>query len=201
MKIGILALQGNFNKHAELCTTLGLLPVEVRYFRQLEQIQGLIIPGGESTTMTRLMERESFYPVIGEFGKSFPVLGTCAGLILMAREVPDERVHCLGLLDITVNRNAFGRQVHSFTDQLMVDTGGQVQKIPATFIRAPGITSLSKQVNILSVYRDKPVAVRQGLHLGLSFHPELDGVTIFHEIAFNLKPVPEAGTKQQSYAA
>ncbi len=200
MKVGILALQGNFSKHAELCARLDLNPVNIRYPRQLEMVEGLILPGGESTTMSKLMKQQDFYPTIQEFGKSYPLLGTCAGLILMAKEVQDERVQCLDLLNITASRNAFGRQIHSFVDKLTVRTADQKAKIVATFIRAPRILSVGEGVEILSTYGGEAVAVKQGRHVALSFHPELNGEPLFHELAFRTRGV-KALEKQPSYAA
>jgi 5'-phosphate synthase pdxT subunit len=201
LKVGILALQGNFLKHAELCARLDLNPVEIRYPRQLEEVEGLILPGGESTTMSKLMKQQGFFSAIQGFGKSFPILGTCAGLILMAKEVQDERIHCLGLLNITASRNAFGRQIHSFVDQVTVTTANQESKISATFIRAPRILSVGKGVEILSTYQGEAVAVKQGRHLALSFHPELNGEPLFHELVFKARQRVKALEKQQSYAA
>ncbi|NOZ03330.1 MAG: pyridoxal 5'-phosphate synthase glutaminase subunit PdxT [FCB group bacterium] len=184
MKVGVLSLQGDFAKHHRILEVLGMEPVNVRYPRQLDGVEGLIIPGGESTTMTKLIRRNHFFEPLIEFGKSNPVMGTCAGLILMATEVPDARVNPLGLLDITVERNAYGRQVHSFTDALKVSVNQHHTRIPATFIRAPKITALGDGVRVVAVYRDEPVAVQQDKHIGLAFHPELDDVPFFHNILF-----------------
>ena len=184
MKIGILALQGDFNKHSFILEKLDLEPTFVRYPSDLNRIRGLIIPGGESTTMTKLMDRAGFYKAITTFANTNPVLGTCAGLIMMSNKAKDRRIKTLGLLDVDVERNASGRQIHSFCELLNVDINSKSQPIDATFIRAPKIVRYGRNVNVLATFSGSPCAVQSGLHLGLSFHPELNGVTIFHEFVF-----------------
>jgi len=184
MKIGVLALQGDFQKHCQILNNLGLIPELIRYPRQLEQVEGLIIPGGESTTMSDLINRAMFYEEIRNFSKSFPVLGTCAGLIMMANKVLHIKIKPLSLLNISVERNAYGSQIHSFTNNLAIDINGEHSSVQATFIRAPKITYKAPAVEILSVHNQETVAVRQGKHIGLAFHPELDNVLFFHELAF-----------------
>ena len=184
MKIGILALQGDFNKHGLILEQLGLEPTLVQYPSDLDHVRGLIIPGGESTTMTKLMDRAGFYKAITAFANTNPVLGTCAGLIMMSNKAKDRRIKTLGLLDVDVERNASGRQIHSFCELLNVDINSKSQPIDATFIRAPKIVRYGRNVNVLATFSGSPCAVQSGLHLGLSFHPELNGVTIFHEFVF-----------------
>ena len=184
MKIGILALQGDFNKHSLILKKLDLEPTLVRYPSDLNRISGLIIPGGESTTMTKLMDRAGFYKAITSFANTNPVLGTCAGLIMMSNQAKDKRIKTLGLLDVDVERNASGRQIHSICVPLNVDIIGKSQPMDATFIRAPKIVRCGPNVNVLATFNGSPCAVQSGLHLGLSFHPELNGVSIFHEFAF-----------------
>jgi len=184
MKIGILALQGDFNKHSLILEKLDLEPTLVRYPSDLNRISGLIIPGGESTTMTKLMDRARFYESITSFANTNPVLGTCAGLIMMSNQAKDRRIKTLGLLDVDVERNASGRQIHSLCELLNIDINGKSQPMDATFIRAPKIVRCGPNVNVLATFNDSPCAVQSGLHLGLSFHPELNGVSIFHEFAF-----------------
>ena len=188
MKIGILALQGDFNKHRLILEQLDLEPTLVQYPSDLDHVRGLIIPGGESTTMTKLMDRAGFYKAITTFANTNPVLGTCAGLIMMSTKAKDRRIKTLGLLDVDVERNASGRQIHSFCELLNVDINSKSQPIDATFIRAPRIVRYGRNVNVLATFSGSPCAVQSGLHLGLSFHPELNGVTIFHEFVFK-KPV------------
>ena len=184
MKIGILALQGDFNKHRLILEQLELEQSLVRYPSDLNHVGGLIIPGGESTTMTKLMDRAGFYKAITSFANTNPVLGTCAGLIMMSNKAKDRRITTLGLLDVDVERNASGRQIHSFCELLNVDINSKSQPIDATFIRAPKIVRYGRNVNVLATFSGSPCAVQSGLHLGLSFHPELNGVTIFHEFIF-----------------
>ena len=134
--------------------------------------------------MTKLMTRSGFYEYITSFANTNPVLGTCAGLIMMSNQAKDRRIKTLGLLDVDVERNASGRQIHSFCELLNVDINGKSQSTEATFIRAPIIVRYGLKVNVLATFKGSPCAVQSGLHLGLSFHPELNGVTIFHEFAF-----------------
>jgi len=184
MKIGILALQGDFNKHGLILEQLDLEPALVRYPSDLNHVNGLIIPGGESTTITKLMDRAGFYESIISFANTNPVLGTCAGLIMMSYQAKDRRIKTLGLLDVDVERNASGRQIHSLCKLLNVNINGKSQPIDATFIRAPKIIRYGPDINVLATFNESPCAVQSGLHLGLSFHPELNGITIFHEFAF-----------------
>ena len=184
MKIGILALQGDFNKHRLIPEKLDLEPTLVQYPSDLDHVRGLIIPGGESTTMTKLMTRSGFYEYITSFANTNPVLGTCAGLIMMSNQAKDKRIKTLGLLDVDVERNASGRQIHSICVPLNVDIIGKSQPMDATFIRAPKIVRCGPNVNVLATFNGSPCAVQSGLHLGLSFLPELNGVSIFHEFAF-----------------
>ena len=184
MNIGVLALQGGYQRHVEILTSLSIETTKIRYSKDFLNIDGLIIPGGESTTMTKLMTRSGFYKYITSFANTNPVLGTCAGLIMMSNQAKDKRIKTLGLLDVDVERNASGRQIHSICVPLNVDIIGKSQPIDATFIRAPKIVRCGPNVNVLATFNGSPCAVQSGLHLGLSFHPELNGVSIFHEFAF-----------------
>jgi len=165
-RIGVLAVQGGFQRHVEHLTEAGADPVEVRLPGDLDGLDGLILPGGESTTIVMGIENAGLAPAIlahHEAGK--PVLGTCAGMIVSGQE------H-LGLIDITTKRNAFGRQLASFEDDIGV--AGIVEgTIRAVFIRAPWVKSTGTGVEVLSTVREHPVAVRQGNVTALSFHPEL----------------------------
>ncbi len=183
--IGVLALQGDYEKHIQILDQLDMASTEVRYPEQLDSIEGLIIPGGESTTMTDLMQRVGFHNPIREFSAKKPILGTCAGLIIMAKPVDDSRIEPLHILDVDVDRNAYGRQVHSFTDHLPVTLNGKSNSTKATFIRAPKISRIGPSVEVISTYEGEPVAVKQDHHVGLAFHPELDGVTLFHQFVFS----------------
>jgi 5'-phosphate synthase pdxT subunit len=186
-KIGVLALQGDFEKHHQLLAELGLESISVRTQDCLERVEGLVIPGGESTTLSILMESDNFVSSIQSFGKTYPILGTCAGLIMMAKSVLDQRINPLGLLDIQVNRNAYGRQIQSSTELIQMHWKDTIHAIPATMIRAPKIEKVGDDVKILAEWNGAPVAVMEGHHIGINFHPELNKVSLFHEILFQPK--------------
>jgi 5'-phosphate synthase pdxT subunit len=171
MRIGVLALQGNFREHAAMLRRLGAQPVEVRKPEQLEGLDGLVIPGGESTTFMRLMRLYGLEDAIRRFGQ--PVLGTCAGLIVLDRE------H-LGLVDLEVARNAYGRQVASFEADL--DLAGEEKPLRGIFIRAPWVEKAGAGVDVLAELDGKPVLLRQGRFLVATFHPELTDDSRVHEL-------------------
>jgi pyridoxal 5'-phosphate synthase pdxT subunit len=171
--VGVLALQGDFEAHAKIVRSLGAEPREVRTPAELDGLDALIIPGGESTVMTLGIEREGLAePLRDLVHKGTPVLGTCAGMIML------DRAH-LGLLDVTTRRNAFGRQVRSFEADLDVDgiPGGPMH---AVFIRAPWVAEHGPAVEVLARVEEHPVAIRQGNMLAVSFHPELSGDDRLH---------------------
>jgi pyridoxal 5'-phosphate synthase pdxT subunit len=173
--VGILALQGDFEAHAHTLRALGADPVEVRVPADLELLDALIIPGGESTVMTLGIEREGLAaPLRSLVADGTPVLGTCAGMIMLDRD------H-LGLLDVTTRRNAFGRQLRSFEADLDLD-GVEGGPVHAVFIRAPWVAERGPEVEVLASVDQHPVAVRQGNLLAVSFHPELTGETRLHEL-------------------
>ncbi len=202
MKIGVLALQGDYSQHQSILARLEYQCRLVRYHQDLENLDGLILPGGESTTQTRLLAQNHLLIPLKQFAQSQPVLGTCAGLILMARKVQDPRVECLQLLDVEVDRNAYGRQIHSFNERLQVRIRGSTVTLPATFIRAPRIIRIGREVTVLAEHEGLPCAVQEGKHVGLSFHPELDGVPTFHEYCFNpARSYPRKLAKASSHAA
>jgi len=169
--IGVLALQGAFQRHLDMLRRLGISGRLVRYADELRQCDGLIIPGGESTTMTRLLEREGLWEPVAEFLEKKPVFGTCAGAILLARTVKDPRVKPFGRIEMEAVRNAYGRQVDSFTTEIAIPKL-QVESFPAVFIRAPKFLVLP-EVEILAELKGEPVLVRQGSALAAAFHPEL----------------------------
>jgi len=169
-RIGILAVQGNFREHAEVLRRLGADPVEVRRPEQLEELEGLVIPGGESTAIMRLVRLYGLEDAIRAFTR--PVLGTCAGMILLDRE------H-LGLLDVEVARNAYGRQVASFEADL--ELAGDERPLRGVFIRAPRVVEAGPEVEVLAELDGEPVLLRQGRLLVASFHPELTDDTRVHE--------------------
>ena len=159
----------------------GLTERQVRYGHDLRGLAALIIPGGESSTISALLDQEGLREAVEQFARERPVMGTCAGLILMARDASDARVLPLRLLDVTVDRNGWGRQIHSFTTSLKVAFDDGPESVPAVFIRAPRILSLGAGVDVLAEVDGEPVMVRQGLHLGMSFHPELTDDTRIHD--------------------
>ena len=171
MRIGVLALQGNFREHAAMLRRLGVEAVEVRKPDQLEGLDGLVVPGGESTTFLRLMRLYGLDASIREFAQ--PVFGTCAGMIVLDRE------H-LGLVDIGVDRNAYGRQVASFEADL--ELAGEETPLRGVFIRAPRVRDVGDDVEVLAERDGEPVLVRQGRFLVASFHPELTEDTRVHEL-------------------
>lgn len=172
-RVGVLAVQGGFSKHAAMLHRLDAEPVCVKKPQELEACEALIIPGGESTTMSRSIQYIQLRAPLLQFAKSKPVFGTCAGLILMAKTCHDPLVDCLGLLDVEVRRNAFGRQADSFSAALEVTLDKKVSSIRGVFIRAPQITAIGAGVNILAAYNGSPALVQQEMYLGASFHPEL----------------------------
>ena len=168
MKIGVLALQGAVREHIRHIELSGHEGIAIKRVEQLEEIDGLILPGGESTTLRRLMDLYGFKEKLQQ--SDLPMFGTCAGLIVLAKHVEGETGY-LKKLDITVERNSFGRQVDSFESEL--DIKGIAEDIVGVFIRAPHIASVEDGVEVLSTVGDKIVAVKQGNYLGVSFHPEL----------------------------
>ncbi len=179
--VGILALQGAFQKHADSLNELGVESCLVKQASDLEGCSGLIIPGGESTTMNLLVQSYNLYDVLREFAANHPVMGVCAGLIMMAHEVDDARVKPLDLLPFKALRNHYGRQVHSFSTNVRVALADGNAEFPAVFIRAPGITDIAPGVEILARHNNEVVMVESGKHLALAFHPELTGDTRIHE--------------------
>jgi 5'-phosphate synthase pdxT subunit len=181
MKIGVLALQGAFVEHEKMLNQLGAEPVEVRLPEHLDGLDGLIIPGGESTTIGKLATDFHLMEPLRRFSAARPVWGTCAGLIFLARDVGLAQP-LLGLIDVTVERNAFGRQVDSFEADLEVPVLGE-PPFPAVFIRAPLIEDVGPGVEVLARLPDgRTVAARQGHLLVTSFHPELTGDDRFHRL-------------------
>ncbi|GBF34427.1 pyridoxine biosynthesis glutamine amidotransferase glutaminase subunit [Desulfocucumis palustris] len=173
MLIGVLALQGAFIEHEKMLRSLGVDTVQVRLPGQLDKLDGLVIPGGESTTMGKLMNDFGLFEPIREKAENgLPVLGTCAGMIMMAREIAGSSQPRLGLMDISVERNAFGRQVDSFEADINIEAIGE-EPFRAVFIRAPYILGVDGNVQILARHGDKIVAARQGRFMVLAFHPEL----------------------------
>jgi len=182
MKIGVLALQGAVSEHVEyLEKAMGKIGVdgeivEVRANCDLEGLEGLVMPGGESTTLSLLMEKEGMFEELGGVPKIF---GTCAGAILLSKNIlePVNGQKSLGLIDIEISRNEYGRQLESFEAPLETKLGN----LNGVFIRAPGIERVGGKVGVLAEHEGKVVAVQQGKYLATTFHPELSGSTVFHE--------------------
>ncbi len=190
MKIGVLALQGDFAEHISMLKRIGVEAVEVRLPKHLEGLNGLIIPGGESTTIGKLAVAYNLIDPLREFGKSHAIWGTCAGAIFLAKDIGRDQP-LLGLMDIKVLRNAFGRQVDSFETDLEIDelykATGTEHPYHAVFIRGPVIESVSGSAKVLSALEDgRIVAAQQGHLLATSFHPELTEDTRFHEYFISL---------------
>ena len=170
-RVGVLALQGDYQAHQRALERAGAEVVEVRTAADLENVEGLVIPGGESTTMIKLLEREKLLDPLREFGRKRPIFGTCAGAILLATEVANASQSSLGLIDMQVERNAYGRQLDSRIAHL--DPEGMDGGLEAVFIRAPIIRLVGKDATVLATYEGDPVLVEQGRHLAATFHPEL----------------------------
>ena len=186
IKVGILELQGDFELHHNILRELGYTSFSVKESTDLENLDGLIIPGGESTTMSLLIDSFNLRKSILDFSKENPILGTCAGLILMARAIEDEsKVNPLGILDIEVSRNAYGRQIMSRKENIAIESDSKIFNMEVTLIRAPKILKINKNINVITEIDNSPAAVFDGKHMGLSFHPELNGITFFHEMLFS----------------
>jgi 5'-phosphate synthase pdxT subunit len=185
MRVGVLALQGDFREHASMLESIGMEPILVRTPDDLEELDGLVIPGGESTTIGKLADRfDLVEPLRGAIGDGLPTLGTCAGMVLLAGSTTERQSQVqLGVLDVVVQRNAFGRQVESFEAEVAVDglDGGPVH---AVFIRAPWIEKVGDGVDVLAELSGHPVMVREGNVFATSFHPELTGDGRIHRLVF-----------------
>jgi 5'-phosphate synthase pdxT subunit len=173
--VGILALQGDFEAHQLAFARCGAITIEVRQARDLQYAGALVIPGGESTTMLKLLHGENMMEPLREFGKRRPIFGTCAGAILLAREVQDRQQDSLGLMDITVERNAYGRQLQSCVARIDGD-------MEAVFIRAPIIRRIGRSVKVHASYGGTPVWVEDGMHMAATFHPELTSDNRVHSM-------------------
>jgi 5'-phosphate synthase pdxT subunit len=173
LKIGVLALQGAFLEHSKKITKLGAQPIEIRQVKDLHKdLAGIILPGGESTTQGKMLrDLDLLEPLRERIKTGLPVLGTCAGLILLANKVTNDQTTHLATLPVSVTRNAYGRQLGSFMTDLDVKNIGTIS---ATFIRAPYVNQISQEVEILASYQGKIVAVKYKNQIGLSFHPELN---------------------------
>jgi 5'-phosphate synthase pdxT subunit len=181
MKIGVLAVQGDFAAHGRVLERLGVPWCEVRHPEQLREISGLILPGGESTTMLKFLYEEGFLDPLQDFARrGGAFFGTCAGAILLAREVTNPRQPSLGFLDISVQRNAYGRQINSFVDRVLSPAFGP-PPLEMVYIRAPIITRVGPDVHVLAEHGGHPVLVEHGRCLAATFHPELTEDRRIHE--------------------
>ena len=185
-RVGVLALQGDFDAHVKAVERAGAAAVEVRSAADLEDLDGLIIPGGESTTMLKLLCEENLMEPLRQFGRRRPIFGTCAGAILLANEVSSPAQESLGLIDIGVERNAYGRQIDSRVSSVTPEVEFQSRTAPgdmeAVFIRAPIIRRVGNGARVLARYQGDPVLVEEGRHMVATFHPELSTDRRVHEL-------------------
>jgi pyridoxal 5'-phosphate synthase pdxT subunit len=193
MRIGVLALQGDFGLHARALEKCRVEAVEVRKPLELDEVDGLVMPGGESTTLLKLMDAWDFVPALEKFhSEGKPIFGTCAGLIILAREVESPKQFSLGLIDVTVERNAYGRQRESFEAHGTAKLDGQAIPLEMFFIRAPRIRRVGPGVEVLAEHGGEPVMARQDRVLVATFHPELTDTTTVHQYFCDL--VRQSGT-------
>lgn len=179
--VGVLALQGDYQKHLEILDDAGITGIEVRFADDFNHIDRLIIPGGESTVISQLLTRLGLQDRIAAFIKTRPVWGTCAGMILLASKVNDGSVAPFGAIDIAVDRNGYGRQVFSTVIQSTLALNGSREMLDLVFIRAPRVTRVGEGVQTLLTYGSDPVLLAQNNILVSAFHPELTGSTVLHE--------------------
>ena len=187
IKVGVLELQGDFALHHLMLQKIGVQSIKVKKPLHLDGIEGLVIPGGESTTMSNLIETFKLREGLIDFSDTFPIMGTCAGTILMSNKViDDDKINPLRLVDFSIERNAYGRQIESGTEDIQFKFSHKImQNLPATFIRAPRIKKLSGDFRVIGTLNDDPVAFISGNKLCLTFHPELDQIDTFHRILFD----------------
>ena len=185
-RVGVLALQGDFEAHGRALEQAGARVSYIRKAGQLKEIGGLVLPGGESTTMLKLLNIEDLMKPLGDFAREKPVLATCAGVILMAREVSNPVQESLGILDLAVERNGYGRQIDSRIVELEPSSDFQERagagKLEAVFIRAPVIHKIGPEGKVMASYLEHPVLVQQGRHLAATFHPELTADHRVHKL-------------------
>jgi len=193
-RIGVLALQGDFAAHAAALADVGARAVEVRRAAALDTLDGIVVPGGESTTLLNLMADEPWFDGLRRLhARGGAILGTCAGAILVARHVEGPVQPGLGLVDVTIRRNAYGRQVESF--ETTVPLAGDATPLPAVFIRAPRIVRAGPGVEVLAALGGEPVLVRQGRVLAATFHPELTGDRRLHKMFLTLAATSTARSR------
>ena len=183
-KVGVLALQGNYIQHKRMLDILGKDNILVQYPLELEQCDLLIIPGGESTAISKQIDRNNFRPILMEFAETNTVFGTCAGMILLSSTKESNNLKPLGVMDFKTERNAYGRQVNSFSGNLHLEIDN-TDNFKALFIRAPKVSNIGKGINILATYKNHPVMVTDGRHFATTFHPEIGNDVRIHEYFTN----------------
>jgi len=185
LRIGVLSLQGDYQKHIDILKSLNIQTIKVRYKEDLEDIDALIIPGGESSTLSKLIKKESLYSPLKSFISDYPVYGSCAGLILLSKNIEnDDRIKSFNALDISLIRNGWGRQINSFSKDVTIETFKNDYR--AIFIRAPKILKCGRNIRILSILDNSPVMIQQNKILGTTFHPELTNDTRIHQYFVNM---------------
>jgi 5'-phosphate synthase pdxT subunit len=191
--VGVLALQGDYQKHLEILDAAGIAGRAVRFADDFERVGRLIIPGGESTVIADLIVRLGLKEAFSTFINSNPVWGTCAGMILLAARVEDNSISPYGAIDIAVERNGYGRQVHSLVAPSTIPLNGATKKLDLVFIRAPRVTRVGRGVTTLLTWNGDPVLLAQNNILVSAFHPELTGSTVLHDYFARRFPVAGAG--------
>ncbi len=185
MKIGVLALQGDFYLHQKMLDRLGVEAAAVKTPQDLQGCRGLIIPGGESTTLVKLLKHIKLYEQIRVFNRDHPIFGTCAGAILVSSQVSNHPVEPLGLIDIAVERNAYGTQIDSFIDRIDFRAGDESVAVEGVFIRAPKIIRVGEGVRSIAFHKNDVVMVESERVLAATFHPELSESMVIHEYFLN----------------
>ena len=184
MIIGIFALQGNFIQHKKFVDKIGVQNILVRHPNEIDQCDSLIIPGGESTTISKQIDNNQFRNKLIEFALEKPILGTCAGMIMLSTSMPRENMSPLNIMDFQIERNAWGRQVNSFSANINLNFD-ENRPFHSVFIRAPKISYIGKDVRVLATFDDEPVLLTNGMHIVSSFHPEIGEDYRIHEYFIN----------------
>ena len=184
MIIGILALQGNFIQHKKFVDKIGVQTILVRHPNEIDQCDSLIIPGGESTTISKQIDNNQFRNKLIDFSLKNPILGTCAGLIMLSTSVPADNMTPLNIMDFQVKRNAWGTQVNSFSANITLNFD-ENRPFHAVFIRAPKISDIGKNIHVLASYNNEPILITNGKHVVSSFHPEMGEDYRIHEFFIN----------------
>jgi len=185
-KIGILAIQGAYHKHQEIIKSLGYEAILVKNNVQLQSIDYLIMPGGESTAMVLMLKKHHLWLELKEYCRHKPVFGTCAGAILLGQKNIKDNLDTLGIMDINISRNSYGRQIDSFETDIKIYLNNKDNLFHSVFIRAPIITQIESKIEVLASYNETPVLVKQNNKIACTFHPELTSNTLIHEYFINL---------------